>query len=99
MIELCSLRRRCLRDALGAGKEAVEVVEAAILRVDDHDVLEPVDPTRRCGRACGDQRNDGDYEQAEWSMHGRIAVTPPSGLVPETSPVIVFPLTAVFGVR
>jgi hypothetical protein len=32
-------------------------------------------------------------------MHGRMAVTLASGLVPETPLVIVFPLIAVFGVR
>src|SRR5262252_5719524 len=41
MIELCLLRGRRLRETFGAGEEAIQMVEAAILRIEHDDMLDP----------------------------------------------------------
>src|SRR5205807_10434883 len=44
-IALHVIRRRQLRETIGAGKEAIEIVEAAVLGIDHHDRLDAVEPS------------------------------------------------------
>ena len=54
VVDLGELRRRGISDAAGTGEQAVEVVEAAVLGIDDDDVLDAFEPAR--GRWCGVHR-------------------------------------------
>ena len=73
-IDLRVLLRRCVGDAVGAGKQSVQIVEAAILRVDDDDVLDLAESRsirRRCG-ATGERCGECDYECGGWTpLHVR----------------------------
>jgi hypothetical protein len=47
VIDLSVLSRRRVGDAVGVGKQPVEIVEAAVLGVDDDDVLDLVESALR----------------------------------------------------
>jgi len=53
VIELCPLLRGRVRDAFGAGEEAIQVIEAAVLGVDHDDVLDAREAVAGARRAAG----------------------------------------------
>ncbi len=65
-VHLGILCRRRVGDAVRAGKQTVQIVEAAILGVDDEDMLDPVEP--RFGR-----RRRRQHASAERDQCGREA--------------------------
>ena len=62
VIELRLLLVGGLRDAVGAGEQAVQVVEAAVLCVDDHDGLDSFQSARRRCRASGEDQEENGNE-------------------------------------
>ena len=59
VVELRRLQRRRLRDAVGAGKQAVQVVEAVVLRVDHDDRVDAVE-SRAGGRTARSRARGGE---------------------------------------
>jgi hypothetical protein len=50
-IDLGVLRGSCVRNAVRAGKQSIQIIEAAIFRIDHDDVLDSFEPSHaRCGR-------------------------------------------------
>ena len=61
-IELRLLLLGGLRDAVGAGEQAVQVVEAAVLGVDHDDGLDSLQPARGRGRASRENHENNGNE-------------------------------------
>ena len=82
-IDLRVLGRRRLGDAVRAGEEAVEMIEAAVLGVDDDDVLDALEPPLRSGclrRAAGGRepgrRDDQQARGRSPKVPGRTSPAP-----------------------
>src|SRR5258708_5863678 len=75
VVELSLLLGRCARDPVRTGKQPVEVIEAAVLRVDDDDMLDACEALRcwalRRRSATGEERRS--RRQNQFDVHSALA--------------------------
>ena len=75
MVKLRGLRGRGIGDAVGARKQAVQIVKTVVLCIDDHHMIDLLDGGRRCQSATQPDRRKSGAQAAEFAnTHPSLAL-------------------------